>query len=98
MEVLGALASVLSTWLVTGVLLFEAFHRIVNPAPIDGKRAFPPPASQPALHSDNILMLHLDTHLRVGPSQCSYIVARPIALMRQGREASNGHEMSLDSF
>ncbi|KAK9904349.1 hypothetical protein WJX75_010009 [Coccomyxa subellipsoidea] len=39
-EVLGALASVLATWLVTGVLVFEAIGRIINPSPVDGKVMF----------------------------------------------------------
>ncbi|CAL8470548.1 g10090 [Coccomyxa elongata] len=39
-EVLGALASVLATWLVTGVLVFEAVGRIINPSPVDGKVMF----------------------------------------------------------
>eukprot|EP00890_Picochlorum_soloecismus_P002148 jgi/Picsp_1/2934/NSC_01159-R1_zinc transporter len=37
MEVLGALASVLTIWLVTGILLFEAVGRILKPEPINGK-------------------------------------------------------------
>ena len=37
MEVLGALASILSVWLVTGVLVFEAINRIMNPEPVNGK-------------------------------------------------------------
>ena len=36
-EVLGALASVLTVWLVTGVLVFEAVNRIINPEPVNGK-------------------------------------------------------------
>lgn len=36
-EVLGALASILSVWLVTGILVFEAVQRIFNPEPVDGK-------------------------------------------------------------
>lgn len=36
-EVLGALASVLSVWLVTGILLWEAVHRVLHPEPVDGK-------------------------------------------------------------
>jgi zinc transporter 2 len=36
-EVLGALASVLSVWLVTGILLWEAVDRILNPTAVDGK-------------------------------------------------------------
>ena len=42
-EVLGALASVLSTWLVTGILLYEAVNRILNPSPVNGKGPPPPP-------------------------------------------------------
>ena len=34
---LGALASVLSTWLVTGILLYEAVNRVINPTPVNGK-------------------------------------------------------------
>lgn len=36
-EVLGALVSVLSTWLVTGILLWEAVDRIRNPIDVNGK-------------------------------------------------------------
>ena len=36
-EVLGALASVLSTWLVTGILVVEAVNRILNPVEVNGK-------------------------------------------------------------
>jgi solute carrier family 30 (zinc transporter), member 2 len=36
-EVLGALISVLSTWLVTGILVYEAVYRILNPVKVDGK-------------------------------------------------------------
>ncbi len=46
-EVLGALASVLSTWLVTGILLYEAVNRILDPSPVNGKGAGPPPALSP---------------------------------------------------
>ena len=35
-EVLGALASVLLIWLLTGVLVYEAVLRIINPEPVDG--------------------------------------------------------------
>ena len=34
---LGALASVLIIWAVTGVLLYEAVHRIMHPGHTDGK-------------------------------------------------------------
>lgn len=40
-EVLGALASVLSTWLVTGILVYEAVDRIMHPTHVDGKRERP---------------------------------------------------------
>ncbi|PSC68288.1 zinc transporter 8 isoform X1 [Micractinium conductrix] len=39
-EVLGALASVMTVWLVTGVLLFEAVQRIITPEPVNGKLMF----------------------------------------------------------
>ena len=35
---MGALASVVSTYLVTGALLYEAVNRFVHPTPINGKR------------------------------------------------------------
>ncbi len=38
MEVLGALASVLTIWLVTGILVYEAINRVINPVPVNGKR------------------------------------------------------------
>lgn len=38
MEVLGALASIMIIWLVTGILVFEAVMRIINPEKVDGKR------------------------------------------------------------
>lgn len=37
MEVLGALASILTVWLVTGILLVEAIQRILVPEPVNGK-------------------------------------------------------------
>ena len=37
-EVLGALASVLTIWLVTGILVYEAVNRVLNPVPVNGKR------------------------------------------------------------
>lgn len=36
-EVLGALASILTVWLVTGILLVEAIQRIITPEPVNGK-------------------------------------------------------------
>ncbi|KAK9861403.1 hypothetical protein WJX84_006624 [Apatococcus fuscideae] len=39
-EVLGALASVLSSWLVTGILVYEAIQRIIEPVAVNGKGMF----------------------------------------------------------
>lgn len=36
-QVLGALASVLSIWLVTGILVYEAIERVRNPVHVNGK-------------------------------------------------------------
>lgn len=36
---LGALVSVMTVWLVTGILLFEAIQRIITPEAVDGKSA-----------------------------------------------------------
>lgn len=40
-QVLGALASVLSIWLVTGILVYEAVDRVRHPVRVDGKSEFP---------------------------------------------------------
>lgn len=40
MEVLGALASVLSIWLVTGILVYEAVNRMIDPVAVNGKSVF----------------------------------------------------------
>ena len=37
MQVLGALASVLIIWVVTGVLVYEAVLRAMNPQEVNGK-------------------------------------------------------------
>ena len=42
-EVLGALASVLSSWLVTGILVYEAIQRIFEPVKVNGKGGIPGP-------------------------------------------------------
>jgi len=39
-EILGALASGLLIWLISGVLIYEAMIRLQNPQPIDGKLVF----------------------------------------------------------
>jgi solute carrier family 30 (zinc transporter), member 2 len=38
--VFGALGSVILIWLLTGVLVYEAIQRIINPEPVDGKIMF----------------------------------------------------------
>jgi len=48
-EVLGALLSVVTIWMVTGMLVAEAVQRIISPEDVDGKRAHPtPPHPTPA--------------------------------------------------
>ena len=44
-EVLGALASVLSSWLVTGILVYEAIQRIFEPVKVNGKGVVHQPQS-----------------------------------------------------
>jgi solute carrier family 30 (zinc transporter), member 2 len=39
-EVIGALASVLLIWLLTGVLVYEAIIRVITPEPVDGRIMF----------------------------------------------------------
>jgi zinc transporter 2 len=39
-EVIGALGSVLLIWLLTGVLVYEAILRLLNPQPVDGRIMF----------------------------------------------------------
>ncbi|KAK9817220.1 hypothetical protein WJX72_011227 [[Myrmecia] bisecta] len=39
-EVLGALASILSLWLVTGILVYEAVFRVLHPVSVNGKMMF----------------------------------------------------------
>ena len=39
-EVIGALGSVLLIWLLTGVLVYEAVLRLLNPQPVDGRIMF----------------------------------------------------------
>ena len=51
MEVLGALASVLTIWLVTGILVYEAVNRVINPVPVNGKCVLlPPPVGKVRWH------------------------------------------------
>ena len=42
LQVLGALASVMTVWLVTGILLFEAVQRIITPDHVVGRRELDP--------------------------------------------------------
>lgn len=39
-EVLGALVSAVSLWVLSGVLTYEAVHRFFNPEPVEGKLVF----------------------------------------------------------
>jgi solute carrier family 30 (zinc transporter), member 2 len=39
-EVIGALASVMLIWLLTGILLYEAVLRVIHPQPVDGEIMF----------------------------------------------------------
>jgi zinc transporter 2 len=36
-EIIGALVSIMLIWLVTGMLVYEAVNRLINPVPVDGK-------------------------------------------------------------
>ena len=65
-EVLGALASVMTVWLVTGILLVEAIQRIITPEEVDGKREcrFGMGGRRPALCSLPLLLLLVVVVLR----------------------------------
>lgn len=39
-EIFGALGSVVLIWFLTGILCYEAVHRLLNPSPVDGKIMF----------------------------------------------------------
>lgn len=60
-EILGALASVLTIWAVTGALVWEAVSRILNPEPVDGKRKWSNPMRNEAAARP---WLPLHCHLR----------------------------------
>ena len=66
MEVLAALASVLCSWAVTGILVAEAVHRIVNPTPVDGKLMFFLALAGIAVNILNLLILGGHHHHGVG--------------------------------
>lgn len=40
-EIIGALVSIMLIWLVTGMLVYEAVNRLINPVPVDGKSERP---------------------------------------------------------
>ena len=65
-EVLAALASVLCSWAVTGVLVAEAVHRIINPAPVNGKLMFFLSLTGIAVNVLNLLILGGHHHHGVG--------------------------------
>ena len=67
-EVLGALASVLSSWLVTGILVYEAAQRIVSPVKVNGKGGLLAPyCNLPCMSSSQVssAMLGLSTFVHV---------------------------------
>ncbi len=66
MEVLAALASVLCSWAVTGILVAEAVHRIMNPTPVDGKLMFFLALAGIAINILNLLILGGHHHHGVG--------------------------------
>ena len=56
--------SVLSTWLVTGILLWEAINRIRNPVEVNGKsRPLPLSASNNMQTKSQGLLAHSASHL-----------------------------------
>ena len=65
-EVLAALASVLCSWAVTGILVAEAVHRIMNPTPVDGKLMFFLALAGIAINILNLLILGGHHHHGVG--------------------------------
>lgn len=66
MEVLAALASVLCSWAVTGILVAEAVHRIMNPSPVNGKLMFFLALAGIAINILNLLILGGHHHHGVG--------------------------------
>lgn len=66
MEVLAALASVLCSWAVTGILVAEAVHRIINPTPVNGKLMFFLSLTGIAVNILNLLILGGHHHHGVG--------------------------------
>ena len=65
-EVLAALASVLCSWAVTGILVAEAVHRIINPTPVNGKLMFFLALAGIAINVLNLLILGGHHHHGVG--------------------------------
>ena len=65
-EVLAALASVLCSWAVTGVLVAEAVHRIIEPVAVDGKLMFFLAVAGIAINVLNLLILGGHHHHGVG--------------------------------
>lgn len=61
-EVLGALASVLSIWMVTGVLVYEAVFRIIHPEEVNGKLMFFLALAGCAVNVINLTVLHDHSH------------------------------------
>ena len=66
MEVLAALASVLCSWAVTGVLVAEAVQRIIEPVAVDGKLMFFLALAGIAINVINLIILGGHHHHGVG--------------------------------
>ncbi len=66
---LGALASVLSSWLVTGILVYEAIQRIIEPVAVNGKGTVHHPHTSP-IHSNSVL--EGTESVRLPPPRCQW--------------------------
>lgn len=71
-EVLGALVSVLSTWLVTGILLWEAVNRIRHPVEVNGKLMFVLALVGVAVNALNFFVLGHHGHSHGEEGGCSH--------------------------
>ncbi|EFN51913.1 hypothetical protein CHLNCDRAFT_37115 [Chlorella variabilis] len=85
-EVLGALASVMTVWLVTGLLLFEAIQRIITPEPVNGKLMFIIAVVGVGV---NVVMLAILGHNHGPGSSCSHSHGN-------GHSHDHGHSHSHD--
>ena len=89
-EVLGALASVLSTWLVTGILVVEAVDRIFNPVDVNGKGGSPYELLQAITRTPQAMYLSWSLFLGVPckagigqPCSCAWLQAKELSVLLQ---------------